>query len=420
MHREFALSLSFLASLAGASVALAQPAQRTLFVTNNVGSPGSVSSLRVNEDGTLILVGTYNNFGPNPQDCAVTADGSRLIVLNATDVITNEPVYTATINSNSTISVNPVPTTVPDNALSFSVGANDVLLIPSASSDRLFSLRVLSNSTTILDDEFGGDFPTKPIITPNGAFAYVIGSGILNDVCAYTIAANGALTNLECEDILLGGGFGAAIHPSGNTLYVSTGLLNTIARFDINQASGLLTASGSYLSGNVGNNSAVEMAMHPAGTYLYVCHVVSDTLSVLRINADRSLSTMNLTYSLGSDIRDVITDGKFVFVTDESNAGGAAGINVFKINANGSLTQVGTSVATGGSRPQFMAIWPQVAPPPPPCLGDANSDFEVNFDDVLETLGAWGGAGPLGDANHDGAVNFPDVIAELSHWGVCP
>jgi len=56
-----------------------------------------------------------------------------------------------------------------------------------------------------------------------------------------------------------------------------------------------------------------------------------------------------------------------------------------------------------------------------PCIGDANGDLVVDFDDIVAILANWLTAGPLGDSNHDGSVNFSDVIATLAHWqDQCP
>jgi len=56
----------------------------------------------------------------------------------------------------------------------------------------------------------------------------------------------------------------------------------------------------------------------------------------------------------------------------------------------------------------------------PPCLGDANGDLLVDFDDIVSVLGEWltdyGAGTGLGDANFDGFVDFDDVVEVLSHW----
>jgi 6-phosphogluconolactonase (cycloisomerase 2 family) len=398
-----------------ATAALAQPTQKTLFVTNNVGSPGSVTSFLVNPDGTLALAGTNNTVGVNPQDCGVTADNTRLIVLNATASVTTEDIYTARINPDSTITVNPVPSTVGDGPLALFVTSNDFLLVPSATADTLSAYKINFNSLSLINQAFAGAFPTKPIATPSNLSAYSIGSSSPNDVVHFTLSPAGVLTFVAGIDIAGGGGFGAAMHPSGDTLYVSTGLQNLILQYSLHPITGAPALIASHSSGGAPHNSAVEIAIHPNATWLYVCHVVSDTLSVLRVNPDRSLSTTGLLYDIGSDIRDVVTDGAFVYVTDESTLEPGVGVLVYRIEIDGSLTLLSGPTPTGGGRPQFMAL----AFPPPPCFGDANSDNSVDFADITATLAQWGNTGPLGDADHDSAVDFADITAELANWGPC-
>ncbi len=58
---------------------------------------------------------------------------------------------------------------------------------------------------------------------------------------------------------------------------------------------------------------------------------------------------------------------------------------------------------------------------PPFCMGDANGDLAVNFQDITAVLSNWGaapapGSGGPGDADNDGAVNFQDITAVLSNW----
>lgn len=54
--------------------------------------------------------------------------------------------------------------------------------------------------------------------------------------------------------------------------------------------------------------------------------------------------------------------------------------------------------------------------PPPGCLGDANRDGVVNFEDITVALANFGGSGPQGDADFDGDVDFNDVTVVLAHF----
>jgi hypothetical protein len=59
---------------------------------------------------------------------------------------------------------------------------------------------------------------------------------------------------------------------------------------------------------------------------------------------------------------------------------------------------------------------------PPFCLGNANGDGLVDFDDITAVLANWGamtlpGLGSPGDADNNGSVDFDDITAVLANWG---
>ncbi len=332
------------------SGALAQATQKTLYVTNNVS--GNVTAFRVNGDGSLTSIGLFA-AGVNPQDCAMTADGRNLVVLNATAAQIEE-LYVFRILADGTLSLLNPPATVGDGPLSVWVTRNNFALVPSATDDNLTSFLVSNDNLFQRDQRPAGTFPIKVISTPNGNFVYCSGSSAGGNVYKYSIDANGILTPIGTPTpVTEGSPQGMAVHPNGQLLYVSTALGNVVRWFRI-EANGELTPLGSQ---NAGGNSCTEMAIHPAGNFLYVCNVVSDTLTVLAVNPDGSLSATGQAYLIGSDIRSVETDGRFVYVTDESTLGGSAvGVVVFRINNDGTLTSLGTT-PTGGSRPQQVSLW---------------------------------------------------------------
>ncbi len=58
--------------------------------------------------------------------------------------------------------------------------------------------------------------------------------------------------------------------------------------------------------------------------------------------------------------------------------------------------------------------------PPTGCLGDADNDGDVDFDDILSVLANFGGSGPDGDADDNGIVDFNDTLTVLANFGaVC-
>ena len=55
-----------------------------------------------------------------------------------------------------------------------------------------------------------------------------------------------------------------------------------------------------------------------------------------------------------------------------------------------------------------------------PCPADFDGNMQVDFNDLVSTLAAFGGPGPIGDVNMDGVVDFADIIALLAAFGPCP
>src|SRR5690606_26474722 len=95
-------------------LAAAQPTVRALYVTNNVGSPGSVAAFEVDPlAGELASLG--NAFaGFNPQDVALTPDGRYAVVINGTISATTEEVYALPLNADGSFGVAAPPSLYPD------------------------------------------------------------------------------------------------------------------------------------------------------------------------------------------------------------------------------------------------------------------------------------------------------------------
>lgn len=405
-----ALTLNLVLSFC-AGIAAAQPARETLVVTNN--QSGSVTSFRVANDGSLQIAGVYP-AGPMPQDCAISPDGKRLVVLNSNIMSTGpEVVSLFTINSDSTLKPVASSATVGDASLAVSISRSGFALTTSTATDTISSFRLADSGLTPASNALAGAFPLRPLITPDSSMVICSGSVSPDDIVSYRLGSDGRLTRLASVDIPSASAFGGVLHPSGRTLYVSTGQLNSIRRYDINPANGAMTFRDST---SIGGNSVVELAMHPQGTWLFSAHVQSDEVRVTRINADGSLTPTPYSALIRSDVRDVTTNGRFLFITDETQLGFAGpGVFVYRINNDtGEITSIGAPFGTSGLRPQYMALWS-----PTECPGDADRNGIVNFADVTATLNNQGSAGPFGDADFDGDVDFNDVSAILRSLGPC-
>ncbi|MGP1309597.1 MAG: beta-propeller fold lactonase family protein [Phycisphaerales bacterium] len=395
-----------------APFAAAQPTVRSLYVTNNVGSPGSIAAFEVESDGALTSLGNAL-AGFNPQGIDITPDGRFVVVINGTQNDVVEEVYALPLNADGTIGMPALPVLYPDGNLSLEITADGWIIIPAVDIDGATSSFINANGQVQeVDRVFAGTFPTCAESTPDGRFVYIGGSGSNNLFSFLIEPSTGELTPLG---IPVGAttNFALTAHPTLPVIYASTGLQNRIDKYDIQQDGSLALDQG-FPSGAT---SAVEAAIHPEGTYLYVCHVVSDALTVLPVNADGTLGASIQTVPVGSDIRDVVTDGEFVYVTDESSIGGSpVGVLVYEIGTDGTLTQVGPAAPTNGGRPQYMALW---NPPADGCDGDTNGDNIVNFADLNTVVADFGmqGQGLAGDVNGDGIVNFEDLNTVLANFG---
>ena len=53
------------------------------------------------------------------------------------------------------------------------------------------------------------------------------------------------------------------------------------------------------------------------------------------------------------------------------------------------------------------------------CVGDLNSDGEVNVSDLLAIIGAWGTDDETADVDGDGIVAVNDLLVTIGNWGTC-
>jgi hypothetical protein len=55
-----------------------------------------------------------------------------------------------------------------------------------------------------------------------------------------------------------------------------------------------------------------------------------------------------------------------------------------------------------------------------PCAGDLNGNANVDVDDLLAVINAWGaGVGSIADINGSGLVDVDDLLVVINTWGPC-
>ena len=412
MNRGTEIVLALVVCAGVATDSLAQSREKAIFVTNNQGISQTVSSLRIGADGRPTLVGTYYG-GRLPTDCVLSDGGQFLLVVNGETSQSPAELHTLRVASDGSLSEAWAPVAIDDGSIGAAISKHNVVLVASPVTDSLRSFRLTASGLQAVDVENAGAFAARPVVSRDGLFAWCVGPNGTDDIVQYSLTPTGELTRLGSLDVPGTGAYSAVLHPEGNAMYIATGMGNTVRLYDVNTSTGGL----SFMSETpLGGMSVVEMAIAPQGDCLYSAHVLSDTLRVSMLSPDGSLTATSQSYLVRADLRDVVTDGQNVWVTDESVLGGGqVGLLSYRVNLDGSLTQNGPAVLSGSIRPQYMALWS----PPPFCIGDSNRDGSVNFGDVALTLSNIGGVGPIGDADGDGSIDFKDITAVLSSLGTC-
>ncbi|MGH2990635.1 MAG: beta-propeller fold lactonase family protein [Solirubrobacterales bacterium] len=218
-----------------------------------------------------------------------------------------------------------------------------------------------------------------------------------NDVAAFDVAANGALTALGSP--VLTGGTGAgpvAITPDGRRLYVANQSSPSVTGFRI-AADGRLTAIGPPTP--TGGNSAGALAIAPGGRHLYVGHFNSSDIATFAIAPNGTLSAVGAPVpSSGMSVSGIAVapDGRHLYTTNFNSAD----VSAYTIGANGRPTAMGAPVGPGAD-PEGIAIRPDGR-----SLYIANSDgssvgvFRITAGGALSALGAPAPAGST--PNHVG------------------
>ena len=283
------------------------------------------------------------------------------------------------------------------------------LLVTNPGSNNVSVFSVASNGTLTLTDvePSRGDLPES--VTVHGNLVYVLNTGSPNNISGYRLGSDGSLTAIpgSVRSLSQEGALPAQVQfsPDGRTLVVTERNTNRIDTFRINptgrpsdvmphEGSGVgpfgfafrsdgvfvvtesfggapgaaaassYTLSGGFrlISGTVGNTQGdvCWAAITNDGRYAYVTNNGSGTISSYRLAADGSLSLFEAVAATTGDParaallfgpRDLDFDdsGRFLYSIDV----GTLTVNVFQVNADGTLTRL---AAYGGLPTTFAGM----------------------------------------------------------------
>lgn len=337
------------------------PNNRFVYVThptaNNIATYAIDSTT-----GALTAVGGAVATGDSPQSLVFGPDARFAYVTNTG----SNDIYVYEVNDTSgaitEIPANRVSTGAQPRALTFlSSGAFAYLL--SAQSDTIAGYAVNATTgalTPVAGSPYATDAnPSALLVHPNGRFIYVANSGSDN-VSAFAIdSSTGALTALG------GNPFPAAVQPtalafdaSGRFMYVThtNAAAPGITGFRVDAMTGIPLAIGPLTQ----TPPSPRMTLEPSGKYLYAASNTNSNVASFRIDQTTgALSLLDSMYLINTGGAPIFSFSalssttpatvvpKHVFVANDGD-GGNGNVATYAVNATtGSLTAVGTPIATG-------------------------------------------------------------------------
>ncbi len=138
-----------------------------------------------------------------------------------------------------------------------------------------------------------------------------------------------------------------AVHPNGKLVYLVTERGSTVISYKLS-ATGTLTPGATASSvppDYQGSNSGAHVELSPDGSFLYVSNRGHDSVGVFKVNPDSgalTLVTHALTHSASPHDFDIDAEGRTLITANRKGNS----LTVFKIETDGTLTQLGEPVPT--------------------------------------------------------------------------
>jgi 6-phosphogluconolactonase (cycloisomerase 2 family) len=253
-----------------------------------VGRSNQVISYRIEENGVLTQTGSLP--APVNTDCVAVDPTAKFVYALGRDIgMFRIDEATGVLSANGTIALSP------------QAGTSDIKIHPNGrfvyvlnQADESISVFAADNTTGLLTNIPGNLFDVAPsnpnsiAIDPSGRFAFVaqvaIGSPTL---MVFGIdVTSGALTLLGSP----GAGRGptwAAVHPSGQFLYVANFQDNTISAFAVD-GNGTLTPAGTFVTGG----GPISIAIDSTGSFAYAANSGDDSISIYSIDLTTGALTL--------------------------------------------------------------------------------------------------------------------------------
>lgn len=399
-----------------AAPASAQPDLPTVFVGHYHPSEGSVAALTIDAEGATSFVGVYPS-GEWTIAVRLSPSGRFLAASNATSNAVTEELRIFRVNPDSSLTLARL-TTVPDSPLDMAWLTDDLLAVMqtglSASSVGVYHWDAEALTLTFVSRLPAGVFAADMTHAPGLDYFFTEETLGGNAIRRFGFDAGGNLSFVGATptptyplDLTLSN--------SAERIYAAGGISSdarSVLGYALDDKAGgaLITAlPGSPYTSN--GDSPAYIAYSSDDRYLFVGHGRDATVRSFAIQKDGSLFPLPYVFDVGlqGTIGDIAVLDDFLLVTDDSTAiDGIAGLYVFRINDNGSFTQIGSIRSTGAPRAEGgIAVFS------PPCVADWNRDGVVNAADAGAFLTDYFADLTNGttrtDVDRNGIVNSADV-----------
>ncbi len=429
--------LACVSALVLAGAACGQASFPAAFVCNNGNLEGSVTSYRVNQDGTITFLQKLvfaareasdpADPGTNAYSISITPSGRFLAISHATSFSTSERVSIVEVNADgsltwyanvetydSPLAIQWVTDTLFAVTRSQTSGTNNVIL---------YRWDPVARTTTRVHFANTTGFMSTLAITNDRRFIACNESPLNGSPSARVYEIVGERIEFR-SSVPTGTGYaiGFGFSADDRHLYVSGGSLApyTVGGFALGSDGSLTPCDASpYPSIGVSPKQAVSS---PDGSFVYVGHGTDATIVAMqRDPLTGALSNPTFAFDVGSQssLGDIaamrVFDKDLLFFTDKETFDGTPrGLFSAEINADGSLTILSERIDTLGVGPNDIALW-NAGLGGEPCVADLDNgsgsgtpDNAVTIDDLLFFLGAFETGNIAADLDNGTFTGTPD------------
>ncbi|MEZ6317757.1 MAG: beta-propeller fold lactonase family protein [Phycisphaerales bacterium] len=423
LHPRFAVAMGGSLVTLTAPLAMAQADDPIILVANEGNLEGSLTSMRVNPDGTLtfidrLVTGTRSSTsqpcpGCNTYGVSISPNGRWAATCHAAGDAGEQTTIYEILPDGSLELADVV--SLAQGGLDIQWLRDDLLAVPITDSSatnilRLYTWDEGAKELTFASSAQAGSFLTSVALHPNGQWLYA------NDSFANTVRVfevSGTTLSLVQTAPISVYGVSLAVSPNGKFLYAAGGISaggHAFAGYIIDQATGMLTGAIAGSPFTSPGSSPKGFAFTPDGSYLYVSHGTDATIRAFAMDVEAGVPTdtgYSFDVGLQGTLQGMGTLGGLLFACDDSTAiDGVAGAYSFTIDGGtGDFAPTpGAPVLTEGVSPNDIATWAGA-----PCPPDINGDGVLNLDDINLFADAFTAGDLLADADGNGILNLDDV-----------